>query len=309
MIGRYDLSGTRWLRLAAPTWPGGDIMHRNSGHRRVPAAVRHTGRSALVLAALAAAMLAGAVPAAADDPFGFLEDALEGAGDAIEGAADALTSPDQPESSVAPAGATDTGVAPTAVVEEAAGVGTPGIAEFTYLQPGQKIELGSKGSLRLTYFSSCTVETIRGGTVTIGTVASEVSGGKVERSTSQCQAQEVAGASSATEFGASVKRVTPYDPNLWAEATVSTQKPSFSWGGGSATLRLVELDAAEPRVAWEGKVKGPVAAFPKGAAPLAVGMPYRVEIDSGGTTLAAVFSVDPGFTSSNGKVDVVAIAR
>ncbi len=264
---------------------------------------------AVAAATLAAAMLAHGGPASADDPFGFLEDAIEGAGDAIEGAADALTGSDQPESNVAPAGATDTGVAPTAVVEEAAGVRTPGIAEFTYLQPGQKIDLGSKGSLRLTYFSSCTVETIRGGTVTIGTLSSEVSGGKVERSTSECQAQEVTVASSATEFGASVKRVTPYDPNLWAEATVSTQKPSFSWGGTSATLRLVELDAPAPRVAGEGKVKGPVAAFPKGATPLRVGMPYRVEIEGGGARLAAVFSVDPGFTGSNGKVDVVTIPR
>jgi hypothetical protein len=275
-------------------------MHKISRRRRTPTMTRRW-LPAVMAAALAAMVLARGGPAAADDPFGFLEDAIDGAAEAIEGAADSLTtSPDEPASNVAPGGAADTGIAPTALVEEVSGVN--GIAEFTYLQPGQKIELGSKGRLRLTYMSSCTVETIRGGTVTVGTISSEVSGGKVERSTTECQAQQVAVASSATEFGASVTRVTPYDPNLWAEATVSTQKPSFSWGGGSATLRLVELDAPEPRVAWEGKVKGPVAAFPKGAAPLAVGMPYRVEIDSGDTTLAAVFSVDPGFTGSDSKV-------
>jgi len=153
-------------------------MNKVSEQRRGASAMTRRWLPAAAAAALTVAMLVASGPAAADDPFGFLEDAIDGAADAIEGAADSLTtSPDEPESNMAPGGAGDIGVAPTAMVDEASGLKTPGIAEFTYLQPGQQIEVGSKGSLRLTYFSSCTVEVIKGGTVTIGTVSSVVTGG------------------------------------------------------------------------------------------------------------------------------------
>jgi hypothetical protein len=250
-----------------------------------------------MLAVLTLALLGQSVPAAAQDPFGILGDVLD----------DALSS-DEPQSDSAAAPA-DTGAAPTAIVEEAAGLRTPGIAEFSYLQPGQQIELGPQGSLRLTYFSSCAVEVIRGGSVTVGTVSSVVAGGKVERSSTQCEAQQVAVTSSTEEVGASVKRVTPFDPAVWAEATVSTQRPSFAWTGGDATLRIVELDAPEPRVSWQGRVKGPLATYPKDAAPLQIGMPYRVELETAGGPLAAVFSVDPGYADDRGKVEIVSIGQ
>lgn len=264
--------------------------------RRRPRAAARDVASIAAGAALALLFLGPSVPAAAQDPFGFLGDVIE---DALSG-----------DKSSSGSGAGDVGAAPTAVVEEASGLRTPGIAEFTNLQPGQRIEVGPGGTLRLTYFSGCTVEVIKGGTVTVGTVSSVVDGGKVERSTTTCQGQQVAVTAATEQVGASVKRVTPFDPSVWAEATVSTGTPSFSWGGGDATLRLVELDAPEPRIAWEGKVKGPTAAYPKGAPPLVIGMPYRVEIETAGAPpLSAVFSVDPGYAGNGGRTDVVSLAR
>jgi hypothetical protein len=261
---------------------------------------RRTG-SITLLVMLALSMLVPSVPAAAQDPFGII-------GDIVDQATDALSS-DEPPSN-ASAGQIDNGVGATALVEEVVGIRSPGIAAFSYLQPGQQIDLGSQGNIRLTYFSSCTVEVIRGGRATIGTVASKVTGGKVERTTTQCHAQEVAVHSSATEFGASVKRVTLFNAAVWAEATVSTQKPSFAWNGGAAKLRIVELDSPEPRLVWQGSVKGSVITYPKGAAPLQIGVPYRVEIETAGRPPAAtVFSVDPGYMGNGEKTDVVNVAR
>jgi hypothetical protein len=253
----------------------------------------------LVLLALSAT--GGPLPAMAEDPFGVFDNVIQDATDAITGNKSEPASPSE---------TSNAGAVTSAVVEDAEGLRTAGVAAFSYLYPGQQIDLGSQGTLRLTYFSSCTTEVIHGGTMTVGTISSKIAGGKVERTSTQCNAQEVAVDSSATEFGAAVKRVSPFDPAVWAEATVSTQTPRFAWGGGDATLRIVELDAPQPRVAWQGRVKGPVSAYPKGAPPLAIGMPYRVEIDTpGGSPKSAVFSVDPGYVGSNGKVDTVSLPR
>lgn len=276
-------------------------MQDITGDRRRPRAALRRSAAIAAWAALSLLLLGRSLPAAAQDPFGFLGAVIEDASKALSG--------NEP-SSESGAGGSDVGTAPTAVVEEATGLRTPGIGEFTNLQPGQRIEVGPEGTLRLTYFSSCTVEVITGGTVTVGTVSSVVAGGTVERSTAECQAQQVAVTTSTEQVGASVKRVTPFDPSVWAEATVSTGTPSFSWGGGEAILRLVELEAPEPRVAWEGKVKGPTAAYPKDAPSLAIGMPYRVEIETAGQPLlSAVFSVDPGYAGNGGKTDVVSLAQ
>lgn len=260
--------------------------------------------ASMVLAALVAfAVTIDPVPAAAEDLFNSI---LQDATDAISGNNSAPAS----TSDTSNTGNGNAGAVNSAVVEEAEGIRTAGVAAFSYLYPGQQIDVGPQGTLKLTYFSSCTTEVIHGGTVIVGTIASTITGGTVKSTSTQCSAQELAVDSSATEFGASVKRVTPFDPAVWAEATVSTRTPRFAWGGGEATLRIIELDAPQPRVAWQGQVKGPVAAYPKDAPPLTVGMPYRVEIDAAnGSPKSTVFSVDPGYVGSGGKVDTVSLPR
>jgi hypothetical protein len=79
---------------------------------------------------------------------------------------------------------------PVAVVEEVQGkvVG----AEFMdYVIPGAKIELGSKGSIVLSYMKSCQREAIKGGTVTVGTDHSTIENGAVQRSIVGCDADHI----------------------------------------------------------------------------------------------------------------------
>jgi hypothetical protein len=79
---------------------------------------------------------------------------------------------------------------PVAVVEDVQGkvVG----AEFMdYVTPGTKIDLGSKGSIVLSYMKSCQRETIKGGTVTVGTDHSTIENGAVQRSVVGCDANHI----------------------------------------------------------------------------------------------------------------------
>ena len=74
--------------------------------------------------------------------------------------------------------------APAAIVEELTG-SVAGIDVLDYVDAGKVIEL-KQGSIVLGYLKSCVRETIRGGTVKIGSERSEVTGGVVERKTNPC---------------------------------------------------------------------------------------------------------------------------
>jgi hypothetical protein len=75
--------------------------------------------------------------------------------------------------------------APTAVIEDI--VGSPsGVQFMDYAEPGKVINLGRQDTVVIGYLKSCWHETITGGTVTVGTVQSDVQGGHVERSQATC---------------------------------------------------------------------------------------------------------------------------
>ena len=67
---------------------------------------------------------------------------------------------------------------PVAIVED---IDAPGakVSMMDYVETGQAIALGGKGTLVLGYLRSCLRETITGGTVTVGAEKSSVAGGKV----------------------------------------------------------------------------------------------------------------------------------
>jgi hypothetical protein len=78
------------------------------------------------------------------------------------------------------------------------------------LELGQVIKLDAGQSVTLGYLSSCTRETITGGTITVGSEASKVSGGSLERELVDCDGgnlQLSAGQSQAA--GVSVFRMAP----------------------------------------------------------------------------------------------------
>jgi len=72
-----------------------------------------------------------------------------------------------------------------ALVESLTG-NTSTVEYMDYLRFGQVIRLGPRDTLVLTYMTSCVRETIRGGTVTIGTDASDVQSGEVVRIRGEC---------------------------------------------------------------------------------------------------------------------------
>jgi hypothetical protein len=180
---------------------------------------------------------------------------------------------------------------------------------------GQTIDLGSSGRLTLAYAGGCSIETIRGGTVTVGTGASRVSGGLVSTSRSaSCGRSQIALNASSSEAGSGINRMvpvdahsseagaginrlgeTPFDAKLWAETTVSSGRPQFSGADGS--IRIVMLDAPSPQTVWEGQ-GGAGFRYPGDAPKLQTGVPYRIE--AGGHS--AVFSVDPGAKGAGSMV-------
>ena len=63
-----------------------------------------------------------------------------------------------------------------------ASAGLP-VKAFEQVTIGQTIPLGTSGHLKISYYTSCLLETIDGGTVTIGSFSSRVAGGKIVTTT------------------------------------------------------------------------------------------------------------------------------
>lgn len=72
-----------------------------------------------------------------------------------------------------------------AIVEEMEPVRAD-VAFMDYLEEGHKIALGKQGRLVVGYLKSCLRETVTGGTVTIGSEKSTITGGKVSRERVEC---------------------------------------------------------------------------------------------------------------------------
>src|SRR5262245_32238743 len=75
---------------------------------------------------------------------------------------------------------------PVAALVEDVSPGAVGLEAMEYVEPGKVIRLGPQDSIVLTYLNSCVRERIVGGIVTVGREMSEVSSGKVERTSTTC---------------------------------------------------------------------------------------------------------------------------
>ena len=187
-----------------------------------------------------------------------------------------------------------------------ASAGLP-VKAFEQVMIGQTIPLGSSGHLRISYYASCLQETIDGGTVTIGSFSSRVSGGKIVTTTDtkSCHPTQLATTASTSEAGAAIERVVAFDPRDWTEATVSIDRPLFQPAGsptGPVRLRLLMLDDPQPKLVWEGAVKSVPAAYPSNAPKLQEGLPYKAELmGADGTIYTATFSIDPGYVTESGS--------
>lgn len=188
------------------------------------------------------------------------------------------------------------GQEPSAQVTAISGAPGAEVEVTDSVYPGQTIDLGRGGRLVLAYGGGCTVETIRGGVVTVGVASSRVAGGQVQTSSGDCARTQVAVNARSAEAGAGVNRFdTPFDPRLWAETTVTSARPQFS--GAEGSVRIVMLDAPAPQTVWEGQGGGGFR-YPGNAPKLQTGVPYKIVAGS----RSAVFSVDPGARGAGGTV-------
>ncbi|TSD83339.1 hypothetical protein FFK22_038305 [Mycobacterium sp. KBS0706] len=190
-----------------------------------------------------------------------------------------------------------TGQEPSAQVTAISGAPGADVEVTDSVYPGQTIDLGRSGRLTLAYGDGCTVETIHGGVVTVGTASSRVAGGQVQTSSGSCGRTQVAATARSSEAGAVSNRLgnSPFDPRLWAETTVTSARPQFS--GAEGSVSIVMLDAPAPQTVWEGQGGGGFR-YPGNAPKLQTGVPYKIV--AGGRS--AVFSVDPGAKGAGGTV-------
>lgn len=82
-------------------------------------------------------------------------------------------------------GVSTAAAAPVALVEDVSD-GVAGVQPMDYLNAGQTVALAAGQVLTLSYLDSCVNETITGGSVTIGTRESAISGGTINRHTLPC---------------------------------------------------------------------------------------------------------------------------
>lgn len=180
---------------------------------------------------------------------------------------------------------------PAAMVEEVKNAPGAGVEFTDYVFPGQRIQLGPRGELKLSYLASCRSETIRGGTVTIGENQSNVAGGRVDGVEKPCDTKRFAANVQTAEAGAGVKRLTPFDSKSWAEVALASPRPIFRWDGkGNANIRILDENR---RQVWAATTAKSFAEYPANAPPLEPGAPYVVEVSGLGAPFYARFSIDP----------------
>ena len=174
---------------------------------------------------------------------------------------------------------------------------------FQQVYPGQVIPLGVGGEIVISYFSSCMVETATGGNLKIGTLGGSDPAGKISSVRNACVPKPVVTASSNAEAGAVAERLSPFQPALWKETTVSSTEPRFEFKGqrGLGHALVTMLDAPAPTPIWQGDVRDGVLIYSAKLPKLQPGRPYRIEVAAGPRHWSATFSIDPGLKDPNGS--------
>jgi hypothetical protein len=158
-----------------------------------------------------------------------------------------------------------------------------------FISAGQRIPLGKEGQLVLSYFSSCRVETIKGGTVTIGQSESRVDGGTLRAQNRPCDPKKFAVSTSLGEAGAAMTRLGK-DQIVADDQTLASNRPVFKWSENGGAVRLV----GEGKVVWTGSAQKSWIEYPANAPKLEPGVDYLVEVTTAsGKKSKAHFNIDP----------------
>ena len=132
--------------------------------------------------------------------------------------------------------------APVALVEDVTG-NPPGVGFMDYVGTDKIIHLGKQDSLVLSYMESCVQETIKGGTVTIGTNQSAVQSGQV-----QCDASKMMHPAERLDQAAALvfRSVETAPSKTWRDPqfTIYARSPLMQVNG-LGTLVITRLDRPE----------------------------------------------------------------
>jgi hypothetical protein len=190
---------------------------------------------------------------------------------------------------------------PVAMVEDVTGT-TAGLEYLQYVDAGKVIKLGPSDKLVLDYFHSCARETITGGTVTVGTDASQVAGGTVSSERVVCDGGQLKlTVAQAKEGGVVVYRAAPKagEPDR-VERTVFGVSPIFDLGGPTTRLLVEEIDKPgrriDLRLSEKDLVQGRFYDFARHGQRLLPGATYRATANR----RSVVFKIDP--TAAAGPV-------
>ena len=185
---------------------------------------------------------------------------------------------------------------PVAVVEDVGG-NPPGIQFMDYIESGQVIKLGPHDKLVIGYLKSCWLETIVGGTITVGTQQSEVQGGQVERAKTACDGgkmlltAELANASATAAFRAPPLKKSQAPPRpeftLYGRSPIVEVKP-----GGTLVVERIDQPGERYEIAVDANrlTHGCFLDLARSGIALSAGGIYRAS--AGGRKM--VFKIDPG---------------
>lgn len=164
-----------------------------------------------------------------------------------------------------------------AIVEDTSG-NVVGVEPLDLLRLGRKIELSADAGLIVSYLNSCQRENIRGGTVVIGDVQSEITGGEVSRRRVPCDAAALnltpeQANQSATLVFRSDDSVEGDPVAAEAKFLLDTRQPIVVAPG--LTEILVE-NRRKPSIKWSVKVVDGVADITRAHGLLDQGGVYRI---------------------------------
>ncbi len=171
---------------------------------------------------------------------------------------------------------------PVAIVEDAKG--KLDVDFMDYVEAGRVVKLGAGDELVLGYLKSCWRETIKGGTVTIGTEQSSVAGGTVRREKTPCDAGKMRLSSDqAAKSGVMVFRAPPRPPGAAAapEMTIYGVSPVLDIKGGGR-VSIARLDQPGEPMAFDVPAqqltRGSFYDLAKAGRALAAGGTYRLSV-------------------------------
>jgi hypothetical protein len=170
----------------------------------------------------------------------------------------------------APAGAAEQ---PVAVVESAGE--SSKLAPFELLTEGQRIALAGDEELVISYFESCSRETIKGGSIVVGRTASTLNGGTVEAHTYKCVISTLSLTPEEQSSAAFVLRGPPTgDPIAdLAKFVIPTELPLILAVGAD---RVELVDLRDESRHWTVPTKGGIADLAAVSGPLKDKGVYRV---------------------------------